>query len=157
MKANGWVSSTESLSEVLHFFGVASPSAWQNYYFSQKLKVAFRISLEKTVNPYALSAWLRRGEILAQALYLENEYSASKLKETIPSLARLLAFPQDSILDDVSSLLAGIGIKMLYTESLRGVPIKGATRWIYGNPCIQLLNTTETYPNFAFTARKTSL
>ena len=151
MKANGWVSSTESLSEVLHFFGVASPSAWQNYYFSQKLKVAFRISLEKTVNPYALSAWLRRGEIQAQALYLDNDYSAAKLKETVPSLARLLAFPQDSILDDISSLLAGVGIKMLYTERLSGVPIKGATRWIYGYPCIQLLNSTESYSNFVFT------
>ena len=35
----------DGVSPILKFFGVASPKAWENYYYKNRLKVAFRISL----------------------------------------------------------------------------------------------------------------
>ena len=155
MVSNRWVERREGVAdmvgELLRFFGVVSVEAWENYYFRQKLKVAFRISLEGTINPYALSAWLRRGEIQAAEAYLEESYSKNALKEKMPEIAQRLAHPSDDVMDVLQDLLGTLGIKLIYTEPLSGVPIKGASRWIYGHPCIQLPKTQETYENFTHT------
>ncbi|MBR5042726.1 MAG: HigA family addiction module antidote protein [Bacteroidales bacterium] len=152
---NKWLTPAKGTSvetdDLLRFYGVASPNAWENYYFKQKLKVAFSISLEASINPYALSAWLRRGEIQAQEQEIENDYDAKKLKQMIPDLALILAFPQEDILTTIKCLFSKVGVKIIYTEPLSSVPIKGATRWIYGHPCIQLLNSPERYDNYAYT------
>ena len=151
----GWVEAKEKVGEqveaALRYFGVVSPKAWENYYFKQRLKVAFRISLEKTANPYAVAAWLRRGEIQAMDTYLDQRYDAKRLRELLPEISLLLLSPPDDIVDRLETLLAEAGIKLLFTEPLSGVPIKGATRWIYGWPCIQLLSERQEYENFRFT------
>lgn len=151
----GWVEAREQVGEqvdtVLRFFGVVSPKAWEDYYFNQRLKVAFRISLEKTSDPYAIAAWLRRGEIQAMDTFLEERYDPKRLKEKLPEISHLLLSPPDDIVDRLTDILAESGIKLLFTEPLSGVPIKGATRWIYGNPCIQLLSERQEYENFRFT------
>ena len=151
----GWVEAREQVGEqvdtVLRFFGVVSPKAWEDYYFNQRLKVAFRISLEKTSDPYAIAAWLRRGEIQAMDTFLEERYDPKRLKEKLPEISHLLLSPPDDIVDRLTDILAETGIKLLFTEPLSGVPIKGATRWIYGSPCIQLLSDRQEYENFRFT------
>ncbi len=151
----GWVEAREQVGEqvdtVLRFFGVVSPKAWEDYYFKQRLKVAFRISLEKTSDPYAIAAWLRRGEIQAMDTFLEERYDPKRLKEKLPEISLLLLSPPDDIVDRLTGILADTGIKLLFTEPLSGVPIKGATRWIYGSPCIQLLSERQEYENFRFT------
>lgn len=155
MMNNGWLSpsveSSVQAEDLLRFFGVASPQAWENYYFHQKLKVAFRISIEQSIDPYALSAWLRRGEIQAQEQWLDDEYDAKLLKKRLPELALLLACPQEDVLESIKEFFSKSGVNVIYTEPLSSVPIKGATRWICGHPCIQLLNTTDSYDNYAYT------
>jgi hypothetical protein len=53
---------------LLAFFGFSNHKAWEEYYFKQQLKVAFRISLSQTQEPFAISAWLRKGELQAAEL-----------------------------------------------------------------------------------------
>ena len=153
MNANGWMEEgTENpVGKMLHYYGHSSVAAWKNYFFHQRLKVAFRISLEGTINPYALSAWLRRGEIQAWDMYLDEPYSKEALKKKLPEIVSLLLHPCEDVMDVLPEWLGKIGIKLFYTEPLTGVPIKGASRWIYGHPCIQLPKTQETYDNFAYT------
>ena len=59
----GWVIPTTKVEEkVVHlfkYFGLSSSEAWEEYFYKQQLKVAFRISLHNTKNPHALSAWIR--------------------------------------------------------------------------------------------------
>ena len=57
---------------ILKYFGISTPKAWKDYYFGNRLKVAFRISLAETEDPYAASVWLRRGEILADQIQMES-------------------------------------------------------------------------------------
>ena len=54
-------------------------------------------------------------------------------------------------MDFLKEILAGCGVKLIYTEPLPSVTVKGATRWIGGCPCIQLLNATDAYENYAYT------
>ena len=61
------IRSTAKLVEpLLKFFGVASPEEWERIYVDKRISVAFRLSLASTKNPYALSAWLRAGELQMQ-------------------------------------------------------------------------------------------
>ena len=153
--ANGWVVSQTSdldlADSMLRFYGVASLDAWKNYYFGQKLKVAFNVSIEKAVDPYALSAWLRRGELQASEIVLYTVYSSKALKKKLPEIRMLLQNPPDDVMPMLRRLLAEVGVKLFYTEPLPSVPVNGATRWIGGFPCIQLLNTTGAYEDYART------
>ena len=76
MIKKGWLPPVSTIQEktmeILAFFGFANHSSWVDYYFNQQLKVAFRISLAQTKEPYAISAWLRKGELQAAALEAKN-------------------------------------------------------------------------------------
>ncbi|MFK1784679.1 ImmA/IrrE family metallo-endopeptidase [Bacteroides fragilis] len=120
------------------FFGVSTSRAWEDYYFNQQLKVAFRISLAKTKEPYAISAWLRQGELQAANLEQDVVYSEKSLKELIPQMKTLIAtHPQDFAIR-LQTLCLQAGIKLIYTPCLPKAPINGATRWLNDTPCIQL-------------------
>jgi HTH-type transcriptional regulator / antitoxin HigA len=61
---------------------------WRNY-FNQQLKVAFRISLSNVKEPYAISAWLRCGEIEK----IDSEvldYSEKELKNILPEFKEFI-------------------------------------------------------------------
>lgn len=155
MMDKGWVERREhsvgQVDALLRYFGVASPAAWENCYFKQRLKVAFRISLEKSAEPYAVAAWLRQGEIQAMNRPMEKPFTPKLLKEKLPEIAVLLQSPPDDIHLRLERMLADAGVKLMFTEPLAGIPIKGAARWIYGWPCIQLLSERQFYENFRFT------
>ena len=155
MMEKGWVDRKEKADEqvdaVLRYFGVASPSAWENCYFKQRLKVAFRISLERTAEPYSVAAWLRQGEIQAMNKLLDKPFNGKSLKEKMHGIAFLLQSPPDDILPGLERMLADSGVKLIFTEPLAGIPIKGAARWIYGWPCIQLLSERQLYEDFRYT------
>lgn len=65
----GWIPMVKTVEEkvkaLLSFFQVSTERAWEDYYLNQQLKVAFRISLNNTKEPHAISAWLRQGEVQA--------------------------------------------------------------------------------------------
>lgn len=155
MEANGWIEPCHEESRlaetVLRFYGVASPEAWWQFYYGKQLRVAFNASLKHAINPYALSAWLRQGEVQADKIILDNAYSLKALKERLPEIALLLRTPPDDVLPMLRNILADAGIKLIYTEPLPSVPVNGATRWIAGVPCIQLLNRKESYDDFIYT------
>ena len=142
MQKLGWIptlkSEEEKVSALLSFFAVSSREAWQDYYYNQPLKVAFRISLSQTKNPFAVSAWLRRGEIQAMGQNVDCEYSPDLLRNTISDFKRLLFDNSNQMPARLQAVCASCGIKLIYTECLPQAPISGATRWIQNVPCIQL-------------------
>ena len=154
MMENGWIERKIEerglMDSLLRYFGVASPSAWENCYLQQRLKVAFRISLGDTANPYSVAAWLRQGEIQASDTFLDHPFDAQALKEMVPDVSFLLQNPPEECLFRLTQLLASCGVKLFFTEPLSGLPIKGAARWMYGWPCIQLLSERQLYDNFHF-------
>ncbi|MEP7128800.1 MAG: hypothetical protein ABI729_08030, partial [Chitinophagales bacterium] len=86
MIKNEWLPSHADWHQRTHalltFFGISNHFAWEKYYLKQHLKIAFRISLKHTKEPYAISAWLRRGELQAAKLP-EKPYSEKKLKKAL--------------------------------------------------------------------------
>jgi addiction module HigA family antidote len=155
MVKKGWLPEVKTPEEktgaLLAFFSFSSFTSWENYYFNQQLKVAFRISLAHSREPYAISAWLRKGEIEAANIQSES-YSAIKLKSTLPEIKKLMVAHPEDYLEKLKELLLAAGVKLIYTPCLPKAPINGATRWFAGEtPLIQISGRFKRNDIFWFT------
>jgi len=150
----GWVPSTRKIEEkigtLFQFFGLSGKTAWEDYYYKQKLKVCFRISLKQTTESYAVSAWLRRGEILAEKLKVPS-YNANKFKQNLVSIKDLMAHHSEGFFIELQNLCKQAGVKVVYTPCLPKAPIHGSTRWIGDTPLIQLSARYKQNDRFWFT------
>lgn len=154
MIKKGWLPQVatieEKTMEMLAFFGFSNHTAWEDYYCKQELKVAFRISLSSTKEPFAISAWLRKGEL--QAAELEaNEYSEKKFKEALPALKSIMAEHPDDFFIRLQNTCFIAGVKLVHTPTLPKAPICGSTRWLNDTPLIQLTGRYNRNDSFWFT------
>jgi hypothetical protein len=131
----GWIEPYESVPDTVQalfdFFQVSTVKAWQDYYYNQKLKVAFSISLNHVKEPHAISAWLRQGERQAEKMTVES-FSAKQLKSAIPSMKAIMASESTDFADQLKDLCRTLGIKLIFT------------------PCIQLSDCHGKYDLFWF-------
>ena len=163
----------KSLIPLLKFFAVASPQAWDRYYKDARLKVAFRISLAEVKDPYAASAWIRRGEILADRDPMEKQEQIpvrKRLKATLPEIIAFAAAnkalpkrakkityttPEADVVDDcmtgLQELCRKIGIRVLFVQNFKSAPIHGMYRWYKDVPLIQLHDRFEKRATMWFT------
>ena len=154
MVNKGWLPQVSSIQEktmeLLAFFGFSNHKAWEEYYFKQQLKVAFRISLSQTQEPFAISAWLRKGEL--QAAELEaNDYSEKKFKEILPALKSIMAKHPHGSLIQLQQICLEAGVKVVQTPCIKKASLSGSTRWLNDTPFIQLSERYHHNDNFWFT------
>jgi len=140
----------EKTTEMLAFFGFSTHTAWEDYYFNQQLKVAFRISLAQTIESYAISAWLRKGELQAMELAAKS-YSEKKFKEALPALKSIKENNPGGFLDQLRDICLEAGVKVVHTSRINKAPISGSTRWINDTPFIQLTEQYKDNNDFWFT------
>lgn len=154
MIKKGWLPRVSTIQEktmeMLSFFGFSNHTAWEDYYFKQQLKVAFRISLAQTKEPYAISAWLRKGELQAAALEA-NDYSEKKFREVLPQIKSIIASHPDGFFNVLQRLCLEAGVKVVHTPCIKRVPINGSTRWLNDTPFIQLSGRYNRNDSFWFT------
>lgn len=154
MITKGWLPERYTLEEktmeLLAFFGFSNHNAWEEYYFNQQLKVAFRISLAQTKEPFAISAWLRRGELQAANLNA-NKFSEKKFKAALQKLKSISSNPLKDSFQLVQTICLEAGVKVTYTPCIANVPIDGATRWLNDTPLIQLSDQNQLIDHFWFT------
>lgn len=150
----GWIPMVKTVEEkvkaLLSFFQVSTERAWEDYYLNQQLKVAFRISLNNTKEPHAISAWLRQGEVQAAETEV-CEFSEKALREAIPAMKSLCAEHPADFAVALQELCAKVGVKLVYTPCLPKAPINGSTRWINDAPCIQMTGRHKRNDIFWFT------
>jgi len=154
MIRKGWLPATKNIeektTELLNFFSFSNHTGWEDYYFKQQLKVAFRISLKKTVDPYAISAWLRKGELQAKELQSEP-FSLNDFKAALPELQQIMRKQRKDSFSQVQKICLSIGVKVVITPGINKVPISGSTRWIKDTPLIQLSDKFKNLDAFWFT------
>jgi HTH-type transcriptional regulator / antitoxin HigA len=151
----GWLPKTESheqkVEALLCFFGISGHQAWDDYYCGVKLKVSFRISLAHSREPYAISAWLRQGELEAMKLDAPL-FNAKKFKTNLEGVRRIMAGHPDNFFPLLQQLCLEAGVKIVYTPCLPKAPVHGSTRWINDNtPLIQLSARYKQNDRFWFT------
>lgn len=151
----GWLPKQQDPDELgrllLDFFSMSSPAAWEEYYLSRKLKVSFRISLAHFGEPYAISAWLRQGELDAMKLDAAP-YDKKKFAAALPEIKQVMADHPDDFFPQLRDICREAGVKVVHTPCLPKAPIHGSTRWLYDDtPLIQLSARYNQNDRFWFT------
>lgn len=154
MASFGWVPKTRDTQEkvlaLFGFFGISDHNAWKAYYYKQKLKVSFRISLARTNESKAVSAWLRKGEIQAKSIKAPS-YSVKLLKDSIEKIKELKKRNDEGTFGKLQNICLKAGLVVVYTPCLPKAPIHGSTRWLGNTPLIQLSENIKTNDKFWFT------
>lgn len=129
IKERGWLpkSSDDELTDFLIFFGVSSPQSWNTVW--QSSNQAFRQTSKFKISEFAVSAWLRRLEILSDEFELKS-FNDEELLNSIETLRRLTRDPLDSALEAAQSILSKSGIALIIEPSLPQTGISGCTYWI---------------------------
>ena len=155
MAGFGWLpekrSDEENVEALLSFFSMSSPKAWEEFYLSQKLKVSFRISLAHYGEPYAMSAWLRQGELQAKNLEAPA-FDRNGFFEALGAIKKVMAEHPDDYFSQLQRFCLDAGVKVVHTPCLPKAPIHGSTRWLHDNtPLIQLSARYKQNDRFWFT------
>ena len=126
----------DQLNEVLKFFGIASPEQWQDVWGSYK--VAYRQSRDISASEMVVSAWLRQGEIQAKSMVL-SPYDKDKFSRVLDEIRQLTQEAKPEVfVPSLQKICAESGVAVVFVPELPKMGIFGATRWLGGNPLIQL-------------------
>lgn len=154
MASLGWVERTtkkeEKVINLFEFFEVSNSKGYYDYYHNQKLLVNFRISLKENENSGAIAAWLRRGEIQANELTVDD-FNKNSLKNILPELKEIMSTQPNDFFNKIQALCSKAGVKVVHTPCLPKAPIHGSTRWINNTPIIQLSGRYKRNDIFWFT------
>ena len=117
----------EQLQEVLDFFGVASPAAWDEIW--DGAQVAYRKSAVFESDPGAVAAWLRKGEIEAQRMEC-SDYGEERFRNALTEVRRLTTEPPSVFVPELKLVCAKAGVAVVFVSELQGTHVSGATRWL---------------------------
>lgn len=144
MCKKGWIDRFEDkvlqLQEVLRFFAVASPEAWEDVWCGPE--VAYRKSKAFESDPGAVAAWLRKGEIDAQAIRC-NSYDPAAFRQVL-FYARSLTIELPEVFQaQLVQQCASVGVAVVFVPELPKARVCGATRWL--NPQKALIQLSLRY------------
>ncbi|MEW5774733.1 MAG: ImmA/IrrE family metallo-endopeptidase [Thermodesulfobacteriota bacterium] len=156
MIKRGWIrkcfNQEATAKELLRFFGVASPDAWDEIWGREQYSVAFRRSQKYAPNVHAMAAWLRQGELEAARLACAA-YDPGKFRETIPAIRALTRMSEPAqFLPRLTELCCSCGVAVVFLPEVAGTHVSGAARWVGKRPIIQLSlrHKTDDHLWFAF-------
>ncbi len=154
MVKNNWVPPTRKTEEktinLFEYFAISTCNAWSRLYMDSKLKVAAYASLKHTLEPHAISAWLRQGEIQAEKIEAPV-YNKKEFNNVLYKIKNIMAKHPDNFFKRLQKLCLQAGVKVFYTPKLSKVPVSGSTRWIKNAPVIQLTARYKQNDRFWFT------
>lgn len=131
MKKRGLLQNVEDeVIALLNFFGVASPSQWDEGW--TKCQLAFRrsVDLKRKVEIAPLSVWLRQGELEAEKISCKP-FDKERL---IASLAEIRGLTKEKdpkiFTPKLSEICSNCGIAVVFVKPFPKVPVYGASRWL---------------------------
>ena len=116
----------EMLRHVISFFGIASPTQWHEIW--QKPGIAFRKSAVFESDPFAVSAWIRRGEIESHEIDCQP-YDPRRFRAALQSVRSLTAELPENFQEETVRLCADAGVAVVFVPLLPKIRVSGATRW----------------------------
>ena len=124
----GWIAKrkepVEQARELLGFFGIAAPAQWKAVFAA-----AFRQSKAFEVDNGALSAWLRRGELVAREVGCEP-FDAVRFREALAEIRRLTMDSPEAFVPVLTARCAAAGVAIAFVPELPKTRVSGATRWL---------------------------
>jgi HTH-type transcriptional regulator/antitoxin HigA len=132
MQKRNWLPEEEERSRLLfgllRFFGLASPKNWEDIW--SKNLVNYRKTAAYESSDYALSVWLRRGELLAQNIYTAP-FDKSLFRSLLKNEIRALTCSEAENIDEkLATLCAQAGVAVVIVPQVPGARVSGAARWL---------------------------
>jgi len=113
------------IKALLAFFGVASPDEWQSVW--EQTEAAYRKSSES--NQYALSAWLRKGELDGQNIDCAP-YRESVFLRTLFDIRYLTNEYPQVFVPELKRLCSSCGVAVVFTPQTPNSRVCGVARWL---------------------------
>jgi addiction module HigA family antidote len=135
---------------LLRYFGVASPDQWQAVYAEMESGLSFRKAERTTDRMPVLSAWLRRGEILAQSASV-GEFDPEVFATNLETIRNFTCESPSVFFPKIKALCAEAGVIYELVPELPGMGVSGVMRWFHGRPLIQQSLLFKTNDNYWFT------
>lgn len=137
----GWIEQRDNLLDqlivVLEYFGVASPEQWREKWRSPQ--VAFRRSPAYEAAPGPLSAWIRRGEILARGLRCKS-YDKQAFRRVLVEARPLTRQQPECFCSALQASCAEAGVAVVFVPQLPGTRVSGATQWLASDKALVQLS-----------------
>ncbi len=144
------VTRADALADLLRFFGVSSPQAWEQQW--SQAAAAYRSSRAFASSPHATAVWLRRGELAAAhvpAGPFEKKRFLAALQEA-RGLSRVQPFM--SAVERFRGLLQEAGVIVVLIPEVEGTRLSGAARWLASDRAlVQLSLRHKSDDHFWFT------
>lgn len=119
---------TEQVREMLYFFDLSSPKEWQKEWTDAPVAMFLKSKVVKS-NPYALSAWLRKGELEAEEIECAS-YSKEAFRAALQKIRALTTQPPEQFLEPLVRHCAEAGVAVVFVPALSQISVSGATRWL---------------------------
>jgi len=131
MREMGWISKftnhAEAPFELLDFFAVSTVEQWKDEHVSRLERIKFRTSSTFENGTSATTAWLRRGELVAQEMPCRN-WNAEGFRKSLPKLKSLSMEPTPrAFLPRLQTECAKYGVAVVVERCPSGCAASGAT------------------------------
>jgi HTH-type transcriptional regulator/antitoxin HigA len=113
----------ELVEQLLGFLGIAHPAQWKDP------QVAYRKSQRFESDPYALSAWLRQGELEAAEIECAP-YDEDRFFDVLQEARSLTRREPDEWWPALQNRCASAGVAVVIVDTYSGAKTNGATRWL---------------------------
>lgn len=140
----GWINPkprpAEEVSACLRYFDVPSVSAWRQVYGGLQELAAFRTSSSLDSRPGSVAAWLRQGEIEAEAINCKP-WNPERFREVVPQI-RALTREKDPerFVPQLQKCCADAGVAVAIVRGPTGCRASGATRFLTPDKALLLLS-----------------
>ncbi len=140
----GWINHQESLtdtvSECFRFFDVFSIDQYEDRIGRLADSTKFRTSSAFKSKPDSLNAWLRFGQMQAEAIPCDK-WDADKLRELLPEMRKLtLVRNPQTFLPRLKSLCSSAGVALVIARAPSGCRASGATMMLNDQKALLLLS-----------------
>lgn len=144
----------DRVDQLLKFFKVTTPESWEKVYGDQNYCASYRKSPAVKGNLSIVSAWLRRGEIIAekQSSDIESDFDEQKFKAALFKIRKLTALKKfEEINPRLIEYCNSAGVAYAATREIPKLGVNGAMRWFGKRPVIQQTLRGKSHDVFWFT------
>ncbi len=124
------------LRSALAFYQVSSVEAWHAIWGEPKVAARRSPCFETRIGP--ASAWIRQGELKAQAIQCQP-YDRERFQEVLPIIRGLTRETPKVFEPEMKRLCASAGVAVALVREMKKVPWNGATKWLGAHKAMILL------------------
>lgn len=123
----------ERASKLLRFFGVATPTAFDQTWM--RPRVSFKRSQAYTVDEQNTALWLRLVEHCSQAVDV-NTYKPARLRKAAAQIPAFTSMPFTTGFEAAQASLAAAGVALVFVRQVPETRVCAATWWLEDKPAI---------------------